>query len=66
MVNAGGSGYYRVAYPSDVLGRLSRQLGDLQPLERFNLVSDTWAAVLSGDGSLADFLRLAQALVDSR
>ena len=64
VVNAGGSGYYRVAYPSETLGGLSGRLSVLQPLERFNLVSDTWAAVLSGDGSLADFLRLTQALVD--
>jgi Peptidase family M1 domain/ERAP1-like C-terminal domain/Peptidase M1 N-terminal domain len=63
LVNAGGSGYYRVAYPSAVLGRLSATLGRLTPLERYNLVSDTWAAVLSGDGALGDFLRLADSLV---
>ncbi len=63
LVNAGGSGYYRVAYPSAVLTRLSSALGQLAPLERYNLVSDTWAAVLSGDGELGDFLHLAESLV---
>jgi puromycin-sensitive aminopeptidase len=63
LVNAGGSGYYRVAYPSAVLGELSSTLKELAPLERYNLVSDTWAAVLSGDGELGDFLRLAESLV---
>jgi puromycin-sensitive aminopeptidase len=63
LVNAGGSGYYRVAYPSAILTRLSSALGVLAPLERYNLVSDTWAAVLSGDGELGDFLHLAESLV---
>jgi puromycin-sensitive aminopeptidase len=63
LANAGGSGYYRVAYPSATLERLAAALDDLAPLERYNLVSDTWAVVLSGHGSLADFLRLADSLV---
>ena len=63
LVNAGGSGYYRVAYPSPILGELSSALRELNPLERYNLVSDTWAAVLSGVGDLGDFLRLAESLV---
>ena len=41
------------------------RLGDLAPLERYNLVSDTWAATLSGHAPLADLLALARALVDS-
>ena len=45
--------------------RLAGRLGDLAPLERYNLVSDTWAAALSGQAPLADLLRLARALVDS-
>jgi puromycin-sensitive aminopeptidase len=65
VVNAGGSGYYRVAYSTDSVARLATRLHQLTPLERYNLVSDTWAATLAGDAPLADLLRLARALVDS-
>ena len=44
VVNAGGSGYYRVAYPTAMVERLAGRLGELAPLERYNLVADTWAA----------------------
>ena len=44
---------------------LAGRLGDLAPLERYNLVSDSWAAALSGRAPLADLLALARALVDS-
>ena len=65
VVNAGGSGYYRVAYPTAMVERLAARLSDLDPLERYNLVSDAWAAALSGRAPLSDLLRLARALVDS-
>ena len=60
MVNAGGWGVYRVAY--DDLGmveRLAGRLGDLEPLERFNLFADTWALVLAGRVELSTFVTLA-------
>ena len=65
LVNAGGSGYYRVAYGTGAVARLAGRLGELTPLERYNLVSDTWAATLAGSAPLVDLLRLARALVDS-
>ncbi len=65
LVNAGGSGYFRVAYPTAMVERLAGRLGELAPLERYNLVSDTWAAALSGQAPLTDLLRLARALADS-
>jgi hypothetical protein len=65
VVNAGGSGYYRVAYPTATVRLLAGRLADLAPLERYNLVSDTWAAALSGQAPLADLLALARALADS-
>jgi puromycin-sensitive aminopeptidase len=65
VVNAGGSGYFRVSYPTATVERLAGRLGDLDPLERYNLVSDTWAAALSGRAPLADVLRLSGALADS-
>jgi len=65
VVNAGGSGYYRVAYPTATVQLLAGRLGDLAPLERYNLVSDAWAAALSGHAPVADLLALARALRDS-
>ena len=46
VVNDGGWGFYRVQYPLERLPALVAS--GLTPLERFNLVSDTWAAVLAG------------------
>jgi puromycin-sensitive aminopeptidase len=65
VVNAGGSGYYRVSYPTATVGRLAGRLAELEPLERYNLVSDAWAAALSGRAALSDLLRLARALETS-
>lgn len=65
LVNAGGAGFYRVAYPSATVSRLASHLDALTALERYNLVSDTWAASLAGRMALSDLFRLAQALVDA-
>ena len=65
LINAGGSGYYRVSYPAAMVERLATGLAGLSPLERYNLVSDTWAASLAGQAPLSDLLRLARALVES-
>ncbi len=62
LVNAGGSGFYRSAYPDAVVDTLCRHLGSLTPLERYNLVSDTWAVALAGRGGLPGFLGVARAL----
>jgi puromycin-sensitive aminopeptidase len=62
LVNAGGSGFYRVAYPTPVVERLSAILPELEALERYNLVSDSWAAALAGQAPAGNVLRLAGAL----
>ncbi|HAF69024.1 MAG TPA: hypothetical protein DCL16_07865, partial [Acidimicrobiaceae bacterium] len=50
VVNAGGHGFYRVAYDTDLLEALSSQALDvLSPSERYGLVDDTWASVLAGN-----------------
>jgi puromycin-sensitive aminopeptidase len=64
LVNAGGSGYYRVAYPTATLEKLATASAELAPLERYNLVSDTWATALAGQAPLADLLRIARAMAD--
>jgi puromycin-sensitive aminopeptidase len=57
--NAGGHGFYRVRYARELLDRLLPRIQqDLSPIERFNLLSDSWAATLAGYVPLADFLDL--------
>ncbi len=63
VVNAGGSGVYRVQYPVEHLLRLASRSDELSTLERFYLLSDTWAAVLADRSALADFLSLAETIV---
>ena len=61
VANAGGHGFYRVRYEQELFTRLVGALPDLDDLERFILIDDTWAFVESGQLSAADFLLLATA-----
>ena len=59
VVNAGGHGYYRVRYSAELLAALAQQaLEVLESIERYGLVDDTYAAVVAGDASAAEFIGL--------
>jgi len=59
VVNDGGHGFYRVRYAPDLLkGLMSDLRTNVAPIERFNLLSDTWAAVVAGLSPLSDYLSL--------
>ena len=58
LVNAGGSGFYRVHYAADLLRKLTRRLPHLAPIDRFNLINDAWAATVAGLMPLRDYLEL--------
>jgi puromycin-sensitive aminopeptidase len=58
LVNAGGHGFYRVRYAPDLLEALVQRLPALEPIERFNLVNDAWAAALAGLMPVTDYLGL--------
>ena len=59
VLNAGGHGYYRVRYSPELLAAVARQaLEVLEPIERYGLVDDTYAAVVAGDASAAEFIGL--------
>jgi puromycin-sensitive aminopeptidase len=48
ILNEGGHGFYRVRYGTELLARLEQDgLTHLTPVERFNLVNDTWASALA-------------------
>ena len=59
--NERGSGFFRTRYSPDLLAGLTASLQDsLSPVERFNLVSDTWASVTAGLTPVSDFLAMAK------
>jgi aminopeptidase N len=62
VVNAGGWGVFRVGYEPDHREALAGELGALTPLERANLVGDTWATTLAGRSELSEFMHLASRL----
>jgi puromycin-sensitive aminopeptidase len=64
IVNAGATGFYRVRYSPDHLRRLADRIGELDALERFILLGDTWASVVADRAGLEDLLLLADALGD--
>jgi puromycin-sensitive aminopeptidase len=67
VVNAGGHGYYRVAYSAELRERLSGEaLASLDTLERYILVDDAWAAVVAGRLSGPEFLAFAEGFADER
>jgi puromycin-sensitive aminopeptidase len=67
VVNAGGHGFYRVAYDDGLRGRLTGSaIRSLSTLERYCLVDDAWAATLSGRMSTADLLGFLGGFVEER
>jgi puromycin-sensitive aminopeptidase len=62
VVNAGGSGTYRVRYHGPLLEEIASNLVSLTALERFNLVSEMWGATLARVSPVDDFLSLARSL----
>lgn len=64
VVNAGGHGFYRVTYDTDLLDALSKRALDvLSPPERYGLVDDTWSSVLAGNIDAETHLSLITSLV---
>jgi puromycin-sensitive aminopeptidase len=66
VVNEGGHGFYRVRYIGDALARLLARLEQLAPIERFNIVNDTWAAAVAGVVPLTEYLELARRFTTER
>ncbi|MBI3743720.1 MAG: M1 family metallopeptidase [Chloroflexi bacterium] len=64
VANAGGYGFYRVEYAPELLDRVVARIASLDPVERYGLIDDLWASVLSGRRSAAEFLRLVHGFRD--
>ena len=59
VANAAGYGYYRVRYSNVLLERLHAVIPQLEGLERFTILDDTFAFAKAGQLSTTDFLDLA-------
>ena len=67
VVNAGGYGYYRVAYSPELLSRLQgRELAQLATIERYSLVDDAWNAVVAGRLQAIDYIGFVSGFIDER
>lgn len=62
-INPGTIGYYRTAYPSDMLENFIPSIKDqtLPPLDRLGLIDDLFAMVQSGQASTVDALKVIDA-----
>jgi aminopeptidase N len=61
-VNANDLGFYRVWYDPDLFAKLLREWDRLSEEERVDVVSDSWAMVLSNRSSMATYLSLLESL----
>ncbi|HEY9714217.1 MAG TPA: M1 family metallopeptidase, partial [Chroococcales cyanobacterium] len=66
IVNEGGSGFYRVDYSPALTKMLTANLNQLSAIERFNLINDSWAAVLAGIKPLKEYLDLIALFKEER
>lgn len=66
VVNAGGEGFYRVTYDDATFRSIVERLPELDPIERFSVVSDATASMLAGTTSGADYLDLVGRLGDEQ
>ena len=67
VVNAGGHGFYRVAYSDDLRRRITdSEFAGMSTLERYNVVDDAWNAVTAGAMDAMEWVSLAERFVDER
>ena len=64
LVNAGGSGFYRVRYGAKLLHALAGRGTQLTGLERYGLIDDAYASVLAGSSTAEEFVEFARAFAD--
>ena len=59
--NANSNGFFRVIYSKDLLVELSKAINsEILPIERYTLLDDLWATVLSGKLSASKFIEFTQ------
>jgi puromycin-sensitive aminopeptidase len=63
-VDTGGSGFYRTRYVGELRSQLVRHVGELLPLERYNLIDHEFACTIAGTTTAAEFCDLARGFGD--
>jgi len=63
-VDTGGSGFYRTRYVGELRRKLGAHIGDLLPLERYNVIDHEFACTLAGTTTAAEFCELARSFSD--
>jgi len=65
-INPGAVGYFRVRYPHEMLSLLVYAIRErsLPPLDRLNVLDDSFAFLLSGSGSTIEVLTLLEAFAE--
>ncbi|MDZ4833251.1 MAG: M1 family metallopeptidase [Candidatus Melainabacteria bacterium] len=58
IVNALGSGFYRVSYQPELIEAVTEDLHRLSVVERFNLINDAWSTVRSGLTPIGDYIEI--------
>lgn len=66
VVNAGGHGFYRVLYESNLLQSVTASQKELGAVERFNLLGDAWAFLRCGKISARTYLGLVREVSGDR
>jgi tricorn protease interacting factor F2/3 len=64
-LNPGGLGFYRVRYDGALLERVLAEFPTYPPIDRWAILTDLYAFVLSGDVSLEQYFRFVDASRDS-
>ena len=64
--NAGGSGYYRVAYDAGDLNQIMQSVAKMSPQEKVSLLDNQWALTRADRNSVGDYLALVESMKNSR
>jgi puromycin-sensitive aminopeptidase len=62
IFDSGGEGFFRVNYDEELLAGVIARFTELDPIERYSIVSDTYAAVLKGDIGSRNYFELVARL----
>ena len=62
VINVGQRGYYRVAYDRPAFAALAEAFAHLSAADQLGMLDDSLALGMSGDGPIANYLRLSAAL----
>jgi puromycin-sensitive aminopeptidase len=66
VVNAHGSGFYRVTYDAELRSLIGAHFGDLTARERYNVLADAWSNCVAGHTTLDEPFELFGLLNDER